>query len=719
MAVINSSQNGTTNYKCYFQVVVNETSVSTSNNTSTISWTLYKKCVSGNNWSATHGWNLKINGQVVSTGGTESQATSGGSYFIANGDMVIAHDNDGSKTIRIEITGAFYDDHMTVSGSQDIVLTNISRGPEINTVSFTNLVSAMNVTFTQKSNYSYKLRVSIPDVVMIARFDSYTSGQNVTLTTSQIATVYSHLASRNLGSCLIGFVLETYQGTTSIGESREINIQFNRESISTFVTNKAEMTTPSSITVTITKNCNHYTHKLIKKLNNQAVSTTTPTTTETYTLTSAVFGQKYPNSKTGMLQIVLETYYDTVLIGSNSTNINVTLENYTLAAVNTAISYAYTNSVVQSWNVPVYGYTSAIITISNVMNKYSATTSKYYLNEVVTTSNRNTVALVNGTNTINCGFIDSRNVRSTSSQIVIDVAPYTKPVLSNFDIFRTTGQVADLEGVNLGIAYTISYSECFGNNSYKVELIQINDTAETVLGILEQDIIENNRSVTVYNLDTFSLDTVYRLKIRITDALGNYTESPVVTIAQPEVVWSASSSGRGFNIGRAKNEDGFNVYFDADFKQNIKLKGTDIFNLIYPVGSIYMSVNNVNPSTLFGGTWVSWGNGRVPVGVSTSDSSFNTVEKTGGSKTSSHNHSSGTLIANIGAYDASPAKIGYNATNKNTSVIYNYGGLITSQESNIANSRINHGTSVGGSTGSTSSSTVQPYITCYMWKRTG
>ena len=28
-----------------------------------------------------------------------------------------------------------------------------------------------------------------------------------------------------------------------------------------------------------------------------------------------------------------------------------------------------------------------------------------------------------------------------------------------------------------------------------------------------------------------------------------------------------------------------------------------LFNLVYPVGSIYMSVNNVNPGTLFGGTW--------------------------------------------------------------------------------------------------------------------
>ena len=30
---------------------------------------------------------------------------------------------------------------------------------------------------------------------------------------------------------------------------------------------------------------------------------------------------------------------------------------------------------------------------------------------------------------------------------------------------------------------------------------------------------------------------------------------------------------------------------------------SDLLNLIYPVGSIYMSVNNTSPATLFGGTW--------------------------------------------------------------------------------------------------------------------
>lgn len=38
---------------------------------------------------------------------------------------------------------------------------------------------------------------------------------------------------------------------------------------------------------------------------------------------------------------------------------------------------------------------------------------------------------------------------------------------------------------------------------------------------------------------------------------------------------------------------------------NISIQGggSDVVDLIYPVGSIYMSVNSTSPSTLFGGTW--------------------------------------------------------------------------------------------------------------------
>ena len=70
--------------------------------------------------------------------------------------------------------------------------------------------------------------------------------------------------------------------------------------------------------------------------------------------------------------------------------------------------------------------------------------------------------------------------------------------------------------------------------------------------------------------------------------------------------------------------------------QNLCDAINELVDMIYPVGSIYMSVNDINPSTLFGGTWEAWGNGRVPVGVDANDTAFDTVEETGGSASESY-----------------------------------------------------------------------------------
>ena len=51
------------------------------------------------------------------------------------------------------------------------------------------------------------------------------------------------------------------------------------------------------------------------------------------------------------------------------------------------------------------------------------------------------------------------------------------------------------------------------------------------------------------------------------------------------------------------NGDGTcNVRINGRTYENIPLP-TNLTDLIYPVGSIYMSVNDINPSVLFGGSW--------------------------------------------------------------------------------------------------------------------
>lgn len=198
---------------------------------------------------------------------------------------------------------------------------------------------------------------------------------------------------------------------------------------------------------------------------------------------------------------------------------------------------------------------------------------------------------------------------------------------------------------------------------------------------------------------------------------------------------------------------------------NTPINATNLLDNVYPVGSIYMSVNSTNPSLLFGGTWEAWGSGKVPIGVDTNDSSFDTVEKTGGSKTHSitvnempqHNHTydkaggtTGQATGNTGSttltvnqipshthkYDAdshgvwlqnsgygnitAESTTGANRINLGSSATQGTGGgqghthTLNNHTHTVSNSSTNTGNKGSG----TAMSLVQPYITCYMWKRT-
>lgn len=60
--------------------------------------------------------------------------------------------------------------------------------------------------------------------------------------------------------------------------------------------------------------------------------------------------------------------------------------------------------------------------------------------------------------------------------------------------------------------------------------------------------------------------------------------------------------------------------------ENNKQKIDAMINKIYPVGSIYMSVNATSPSALFGGTWQSIGSGRVLQGADAAHAAGSTIE---------------------------------------------------------------------------------------------
>lgn len=195
------------------------------------------------------------------------------------------------------------------------------------------------------------------------------------------------------------------------------------------------------------------------------------------------------------------------------------------------------------------------------------------------------------------------------------------------------------------------------------------------------------------------------------------------------------------------------VYYFERVLEDLRI--SNIINLIYPIGSVYTSVNNRNPSIWLGGTWVPFGAGRTLVGVDTGQSEFNSVEKPGGHKElqshthglnnhvhslNNHTHSvpnhvhtmqgAGNHFHYLGINKSAVQKgTSYNKPNNFESGSTSYKSNTTGNHTHTMNSSgscttgVNNG-NTGGNSGNTTSTgggnagNLQPYITVFFWKRT-
>lgn len=146
------------------------------------------------------------------------------------------------------------------------------------------------------------------------------------------------------------------------------------------------------------------------------------------------------------------------------------------------------------------------------------------------------------------------------------------------------------------------------------------------------------------------------------------------------------------------NADTFNT-FQNNINDAINLMKIETLKAENPIGHIRMETTDVNPANYLGfGTWVLWGKGRVPVGVDTTDDDFAEVEKTGGEKTH-------TLTTN------EIPKHKHEIAVRNNSAT----GLYETKATNATGDVGRAYTQEAG--GGQAHNNLQPYITCYMWKR--
>lgn len=400
--------------------------------------------------------------------------------------------------------------------------------------------------------------------------------------------------------------------------------------------------------------------------------------------------------------------------------------NFTYADTNSATTAITGNSAVlisgkSTLAVTISAANKATARKSATMKKYTyqiaglTGEANYSTSQIVKNMGSPEVAqteLPSGTRDLVVTAVDSRGY-STAVTKRVTIVPYKAPTISA-SASRLNGFEAE---TTIKIAGTFSRIEVGGTAKNTVDAssgVQYRYKAQntTTWGSWTNKtatIDAANGKVTVADFK-LSLDNqnAYDFEVRITDRLQTATGSFKVAVGQPAFYIGADGRvGVGGMPTKSKNtgEAGLMQVMGRIFADNL-----------YPVGSIYMTTTMTSASQVnaaLGGTWVAWGAGRVPVGVNASETEFNAVEKTGGSKyLQNHNHdlrwasSTGRRVlmshksGSTSAFDLSWQSITATLVDDN---------IMTGQPKNpTSNKALTTGTA----------GNLQPYITCYMYKRT-
>lgn len=194
-----------------------------------------------------------------------------------------------------------------------------------------------------------------------------------------------------------------------------------------------------------------------------------------------------------------------------------------------------------------------------------------------------------GTLSITAKVTDNRSRTSETVTQNITVLEYSKPEVTLSAYRCTSDGAANQEGAYMKIVVTSTISSLNNKNSatYKVEHsggTLTGNGANFTSGVLECDV-----------------STTHNIKVTITDKLSSTTKSATIPIAY--TLMDFYSSGKGIAFGKVGTREGFDCAMPAYFTGGVSVGGKSLLDLIYPVGSVYMSVNSTSPQSFFGGTW--------------------------------------------------------------------------------------------------------------------
>ncbi len=614
---------------------------------------------------------------------------------------------------------------MSVSVDGNSVYNRTGRGFAISRIpSRGDYVSQYSVAYSSSSGYKYLTILTDNAGSQSAAYGEYIIAHNAD-GTKQITLAFSANCSF---SPMIGYV----------GGSVSISLPTIPRATAASI---SSVTLGSATTITLAPASSAFLHTLRAKFSSRA-ETTVAVQTSAISISwtpSLDEANSAPNAASVVGTLYCDTYSNGSLIGTTQLSVTAAIPSSVVPSGSISFSEA-AGGIAEQFSCYVQRrsklaiivssagvYGSSVSSISTVVNGATYSGSSF------TTSVLNTA----GSNTIRTAITDSRGRTTTVTQTFV-VVVYDTPAIQGMTVSRcdASGNASNTGGfATVTVDGSISAVNNANTRALKIGFKRKSETTYTDTSFTLADY-----TVTGSFLIGGSLSNQYTYDIRVT--LGDYFGEAYgyADLSTAEVILSVRSTGMGLAVGKVAEQDGFDVGWPARFRGDVQFdeglafsSALWILNLIFPVGSIRMTVSAADESAFLGGTWARWGTGRVPVGVNTSDTNFSTVEKTGGANTHalattelpSHNHSfSGSATVNANGAHAHQASSGSYKVGSGSGSTYYYmtnSGSTSGQTTGSGGSH-DHTATVSGSVGSTGSGSahnnLQPYITCYFWKRT-
>ena len=470
-------------------------------------------------------------------------------------------------------------------------------------------------------------------------------------------------------------------------------------------------------TIYINPASSSFTHKLYMHFGNRRVLLKdNPPTRQNFTVrfSASDFASQIPNATSGVGTLTLETYNGGSLVGSSSRQTYLNLpSNYIPSQPSVTVSdeSSVPAKLGVSKTAGIYVKGMSLLRFSCSSNGTVGSSISNYKVQIGNQSfgfSGGTIDIDLSKFDVGIGSLnavitvtDSRG-RTNSRTVGINIQTYSAPKINNFSAARQNN------GATVIITKPVNVSSILNGstniNSYTVKTEYKLSSASTWTNWRN----ETNASA-VINSSGWDVTKSYDIRVTLADKLNQMVVTASISTAKTLISYHKDVGvGIGKMHERGALDVGGDMYVSGTLDSTtingraIKQNGRTLLDMFYPVGAIFITTVNTNPSSYMGGTWVRFGNGQTLVGVNESDGDFNSVQKTGGSK--SH-----TID-----YENLPPRTGLQVNWK--------GGLTSYSEWKSGN--LAKGTWIMSNAYDTQSpfskaiSNLQPYITVYMWRRT-